>query len=103
MTEGLIGPQAQQYMHDVTPGVGTVGYLPLLEWVRGHIAEQHAPPYQGWECCVCTGNADGRPDGKRRSGRRGASLHASSCEQASSARGRRCSIQATSCCCGPVC
>ena len=69
MTEGLIGPQAQQYMHDVTPGVGTVGYLPLLEWVRGHIAEQHAPPYQGWECCVCTGNADGRPDGKRRSSR----------------------------------
>ena len=61
MTIGLIGPQAQQYMHDVTPGVGTVGYLPLLEWVRGHIAEQHAPPYQGWECCVCTGNADGHP------------------------------------------
>ena len=30
---------------------------------------------------------------------RGASLHASSREQASSARGRRCSIQATSCCC----
>jgi DNA-binding transcriptional MocR family regulator len=50
---------AQQYMHDVTPGVGTVGYLPLLAWLRTHVVEQHAPPYEGWDVCVCTGNADG--------------------------------------------
>ena len=54
----LVG-KAQQYMHDVTPGVGTVGYIPLLEWIRTHVAEQHAPPYEGWDVCVCTGNADG--------------------------------------------
>ena len=52
-------PARPQYMHDVTPGVGTIGYLPLLQWIRGHVREQHAPPYDGWECCVCTGNADG--------------------------------------------
>ena len=27
----LVG-KAQQYMHDVTPGMGTVGYIPLLFW-----------------------------------------------------------------------
>ncbi|EOD14430.1 Kynurenine/alpha-aminoadipate aminotransferase [Emiliania huxleyi CCMP1516] len=34
---------AQQYMHDVTPGVGTVGYLPLLEWALFTIPSFHNP------------------------------------------------------------
>ena len=50
---------AQQYMHDVTPGLGTVGYLPLLDWVKNHVSEQHRPPYEGWACCMVTGNGDG--------------------------------------------
>ena len=54
----LVG-KAQQYMHDITPGVGTVGYVPLLNWIRAHVQEQHAPPKEGWDVCMCTGNADG--------------------------------------------
>ena len=57
--EGALADKAQQYMHDVTPGLGTIGYLPLLQWIRTHVQTQHAPPYDGWTCCVSTGNADG--------------------------------------------
>lgn len=51
--------KAQQYMHDASPGLGVVGYKPLLEWLRAHIVQQHAPPYEGWDVCLSTGNADG--------------------------------------------
>ena len=50
---------AQQYSHDITPGLGPIGHLPLLKWVRQHVEEQHAPPNDGWACCLSTGNADG--------------------------------------------
>jgi hypothetical protein len=59
INDPAIVAKAQQYMHDVTPGLGTVGYVPLLGWIKQHVQQQHAPPCKGWEVCVCTGNSDG--------------------------------------------
>ena len=52
-------PSAEGTPGGVTPGLGTVGYVPLLGWIKQHVQQQHAPPCKGWEVCVCTGNSDG--------------------------------------------
>jgi DNA-binding transcriptional MocR family regulator len=50
---------AQQYMLDVTPGLGVVGYLPLMRWIQEFQQIQHSPKYNKWACAITCGNQDG--------------------------------------------
>lgn len=46
--------KSQQYMLDN----GGLGYIPLLNWVTGHMKKYHNPPYEGWKSTITAGNSD---------------------------------------------